>query len=231
MKSEKIDIAALVKELAIESNVSEHAIYNIMAESYGKAFGTSVKTSPLQDGRYLLITESGKVLNGLKITHSKIIKISDGVRTKLNSIERKIDIASGFKRLRGATHIVGVVKNSADGNVLFHVPSLAIYTKLPQSEFDILKRPLKADDVVLLSLNNIKINEHSGKTESKFAFKSKKNIYQIISHYMKDPSLIVCDFYDNKVKVRISSKPSRELIADIQQKTNLRIQFSYKKAS
>lgn len=231
MKSERIDIASLVKELAIESNVSEHVIYDVMAEAYGKAFETTVKAAPMKDGQYLLVTKEGKVLNGLKLTRPKIMKISDGVRTKLNLIECKRDTAAGFKRLRGASHIVGVVKNMADGNVLLHVPSLAIYTKLPQSEFDILKKPLKADDVVLLDLTNMKINNHSGKIESKFTFKSKKNIHQIISHFVQDPSLRVCDFYDNKVKVRVSSKPSRDQITEIQSKTNLRIQFSYKKAS
>lgn len=230
MKSQKIDIRSIVGEIIDEIGLSEPVIYEILAIAYGKAFKSTVKSTPILDGetvKYILVDESGKVLNGLKLTHPKIQKISDIFRTKCIEITNQRDLSRRLKTLNqsNSNYTHGRFEAKRDSSSLFYISDLGIYTKVPNDQFDILKSPLKEKDELLLKMTSIKVKHSIGKVETTFVFKDKTNITNLIRPFMVGIDFTVVDFYKGRVKVKIKKQMPTEAMKSIQTKSGFRIQF------
>lgn len=234
MKSAKIDISATIHQIIDEVGLGEVTLYRLLAEAYGVAFKTDVKAVPLADGeeiKYILVDQKqNKILNNIKLTQPKLLKITDIFKTKCTELSNRLELARRMKALKKTGSFVNGFFESRYGEYnLIYVQTMGVYAKIKSSEFDILLLPFGDKEIVSLKLTSVDIDHKTGKIAASFSFKDKQNVYNILSVYMVGVSFAIADFIGNKVKVRLKSKPSKEFIKNVIKQSGIRIQFVWPK--
>lgn len=234
MKSERIDLHLITREVSNEVGLEESTIFRILADSYSQVFKTEVKAIPLvedEEIKYILVDQTkSRILNNMKLTRPKLDKITGIFKTKCTEIRNSLDIAERMKTLKKIGMFIPAKFESRFGeHNLYFIKDVGVFAKIHVSEMDILAVPAETKGVVLVRLLSINVNQKTGKVDTIFVFKDKQNISNMLMPYLNGISYTVADFIGNKIKVRLKKRLDPKTIKAIIEQSGLRIQFVWPK--